>query len=159
MQSGADMRLVASILVGDAAHNFCDGIFMGVAFRTCSTGIAWTITGVTIYHELAQEIADFLILTNHAGLAPLRALLFNFASGLSVVLGGIIILAANINEMTIGVILSFSAGVYLYIAAGECLPRVDAAVEKRSERLYSIGFFLLGAIPIGLTLLNHDHCG
>mmetsp|Transcript_37631 Transcript_37631/g.44864 ORF Transcript_37631/g.44864 Transcript_37631/m.44864 type:complete len:440 (-) Transcript_37631:278-1597(-) len=154
----SNLRLAGSILIGDAAHNFCDGIFIGVAFMTCSKSIAWSIVGVTIYHEVAQEVADFFLLTKHAGLSVGRALLLNFAAGLSVVVGGLMILGLNINDMAIGVILAFSGGVYTYIAASECLPRVDSVVTNGKDRLYSILFFLLGAIPIGLTLLNHEHC-
>lgn len=126
---------------------------------TCSTATALSIVGITIYHEIAQEVADFFLLTKHAGLSVIKALILNFSSGLSVVLGGLLILAIDVGDMTIGIILSFSGGVYMYIAASECIPRVDLVVKTTKDRLYSILFFLLGAIPIGLTLLKHDHCG
>ena len=152
------MPLATSILVGDSAHNFCDGIFIGVAFMTCSRNTAWVITGVTIYHEITQEVADYFLLTNLAGLSIIQALVLNFVSGLSVMIGGLMILGLNISDMSIGVILSFSGGVYTYIAASECLPCVEQAVKDGKDRIYSIAFFLLGAIPIGLTLLKHEHC-
>ena len=86
------LRLARSVLVGDAAHNFCDGIFIGVAFMTCSKAVAWTIVGVTIYHEVAQEVADYFLLTNHAGMSVGKALLLNFVAGVSIILGGMITL-------------------------------------------------------------------
>ena len=152
-------RLCCSVLVGDFFHNFGDGIFIGTAFSTCSRAVAYGIVFSTIYHELAQEIGDFFLLVNHAGLSPLQALSVNFISGLSVLLGGIIVLALEPGNTAVGVILSLSAGVYIHLAAGECLPRIDNLLVSGKERLISLAFFILGSAPIGLVLLNHEHCG
>mmetsp|Transcript_3482 Transcript_3482/g.5338 ORF Transcript_3482/g.5338 Transcript_3482/m.5338 type:complete len:472 (-) Transcript_3482:49-1464(-) len=151
-------RLCCSVLVGDFFHNFADGIFIGTAFTLCSRSIAYTIVFSTIYHEIAQEIADFFLLVNHGGLSPIQALGVNFVSGLSVLLGGIIVLAINPGNTSVGVILALSAGVYIHLAAGECLPRADKLLSSGKDRLISLSFFILGATPIGLVLLNHGHC-
>ena len=150
--------LALSILVGDSIHNFCDGIFIGVAFNACDNTTAYTIVFVTLYHEIAQELADFFLLTKHAGLSPVKALAGNFVAGLSVVLGGIVVLAVDVSDLTIGAILSISAGVYIYIAATECLPRVNEVVKSHADRLLTMLAFVVGAVPIGLTLLGHSHC-
>lgn len=104
-------KLASSILVGDAFHNFADGIFLGTAFSVCSNAVAYAILAATIYHELAQELADYFLLTTHVGLSPWVALALNFCSGLSVVLGVIIILALDVSQMATGCILAISAGV------------------------------------------------
>lgn len=150
--------LVTTILVGDAFHNFCDGIFIGVALSLCDRTTAYTIMAITLYHEIAQELADYFLLTKHAGLRPLHALSLNFCSGLSVVLGGIAVLIAPISDLLIGVLLSVAAGVYIYIAACECMPRVQAVVQTTQDRIITIMLFIIGCIPIGLALLNHSHC-
>jgi len=150
--------LVLSIVLGDAFHNFCDGVFVGVALSLCDKSTAYTIVGITLYHEVAQELADYFLLTRHAGLRPSIALLLNFAAGLSILLGGIIVLATPVSDLSIGVILSIAAGVYLYIAACECLPRVSAVVHTRGDRFLSMLIFIIGVVPIGLALLNHSHC-
>ena len=150
--------LALSILLGDALHNFCDGIFIGVAFSLCDTATALTIMAVTLYHEIAQELADFFLLTRHAGFTKTRALLYNFLSGLSVMLGGIVVLSTEMSEMSIGVLLALASGVYLHIAACECMPRVINIVSNSSERLLLLVMFAVGAVPISLTLLNHTHC-
>jgi len=115
---------------------------------------------VTLYHEVAQELADYFLLTKHAGLTPAVALSLNFASGLSVMLGGIVVvvLATPVSDMSLGVTLSVGSGVYLYIAAVECLPRATEVVKSRKDRLVSIFFFIVGVVPIELTLLGHSHC-
>ncbi len=114
--------------------------------------------GVTLYHEIAQELADYFLLTRHAGFSKIRALLYNFLSGLSVVLGGLLVLAAEFSDMSIGVLLAIASGVYLNIAACECMPRVMDIVSTLRDRVLVLVMFLVGAVPIGLTLLNHTHC-
>lgn len=51
---------------------------IGVALKGCDLAIVYTIVKVTLYHEIAQELADYLLLTKHAGLDPFRALALNF---------------------------------------------------------------------------------
>ena len=150
--------LVTTIIVGDAFHNFCDGIFIGVALSLCSRTTAYTIMALTLYHEIAQELADYFLLTKHAGLKPLQALSLNFVSGLSVVLGGIAVLASPISDLVVGILLSIASGVYIYIAACECMPRVQAVVGSSADRIISIMMFIIGVVPIGLALINHSHC-
>lgn len=153
-----NFRLISAITLGDALHNFADGIFIGVGFLLCDTAVGWSILASTIYHELAQEVSDFFLLTEHAHLPPLPALALNFASGLSVTLGGIVVLSADVSNFAIGVILSMSAGIYICLAAKECMPTVDRLAVTVKERIMAFFFFAFGAIPIGLVLLNHEHC-
>ena len=150
--------LVAIIVVGDFCHNFCDGIFVGTAFLLCDKSIAWAITATTVYHEIAQEIGDFGLLTYQCGLTVPQALVVNFLSGASVMIGGLLVLAINLSDRAIGSILCISAGVYLYIATSECIPRILVARRRVSDTLVFLGCFILGAVPIGLVLLNHGHC-
>ena len=157
-EKAINLGLICSIIFGDALHNFCDGVFIGVALQRCDLTIAYTIVGVTLYHEVAQELADYFLLTKHAGLKPAKALGLNFLAGLSVMIGGLVVVASDVSELALGVILSVASGVYLYIAACECLPRVSAVVKTRQNRALSMLMFLIGVIPIGLALLNHSHC-
>ena len=151
--------LCATILIGDSFHNLADGIFVGIGFLLCSRDVALSILFITLYHEIAQELADFFILTKHAGLSVKWALALNFLSGLSVMLGGIIVLAVNdITAHAVGIILAVAAGVYIYIGATECIPRVERQLNGSKDRILGIVMFAVGAIPIGLALLNHQHC-
>ena len=115
----------------------------------------------TIYHELAQEVSDFLLLVDphQGGLTHAKALIFNFLSGLSVVLGVIIVLAQEeVSNSTIGLLLSFSGGVYIQIGAAECMTRVYANAKAPAARFVSLIVFSLGAFFIGIVLLDHKHC-
>jgi zinc transporter ZupT len=157
-KSSINWGLATSILLGDAFHNFTDGIFLGNAFVLCSRDIAYTLVATTVYHEIAQEIADFALLTYHCGMSTRQALTYNFLSGFSVMFGAVLIVALELGEMVTGSLLSVSAGVYIYIAATECIPRVQAAQKNTTDTLTFLLCFIIGAVPIGLVLLNHGHC-
>ena len=152
-------RLGASILIGDALHNFADGLFIGAAFLSCSLQVAMSITAVTLFHEIAQELADFIILTRYVGLSVGRACLLNFVSGMSVCFGGIMVLAGNPTDEAIGILLAMAGGVYVNIAASETIPRLESVVKDRVDRALELFSFIVGTVPIGLVLLNHKHCG
>jgi zinc transporter ZupT len=153
-----NIPLAAGILLGDMLHNLADGLFLGTGFLLCTKSLAWTIVAATVYHELAQEIADYFLLTHQCGLSMVHALALNFASGSSIVIGVIIVFTSDLGDTAIGAILSFSAGVYLYIAIGECLPRIQLARKTARDNLLFFLFFILGAVPIGLVLMKHVHC-
>jgi zinc transporter ZupT len=153
-----NFRLCASLLLGDFFHNFADGIFIGNAFLLCTNSVAWAIAAATIYHELAQELADFFLLTTQAHLPVWKALVLNFVSGLSVLLGVVVILSFHVSVIATGTILAISGGVYVFLAASECLPRIEKEIKSFKSRMISVACFMCGAIPIGLVLLNHGHC-
>jgi zinc transporter ZupT len=153
-----NVPLISSILIGDAFHNFTDGIFIGNALLLCSRSVAYTIVVTTIYHEIAQEIADFVLLTHHGGLGKPMALALNFCSGFSVMIGAVLILWIDLSHQATGILLAMSAGVYLYISTSECIPRVTATHKKAVDTLWFLVCFAIGAAPIGLVLLNHGHC-
>ena len=153
-----DYQLAASILIGDFFHNFADGVFIGTAFLLCSNTIGTTVAASTIFHELSQELADYFLLTNQCGLSPLVALTLNFVSGLSVMIGVIVILATDVSDESVGILLSMSAGVYFYIAFTECAPRISKYITDARKRVLSFLFWIVGAVPISLVLLNHEHC-
>ncbi|KAL7464307.1 hypothetical protein ACHAXS_004642 [Conticribra weissflogii] len=113
----------------------------------------------TLFHEMAQELADFILLTQTAGLPIIKATILNFVSGLSVTLGGIVMLAADPSDSAVGIILAIAGGVYLNIAASETIPRIHSFMTCRKDKGLNIFSFIVGAVPIGLILLDHEHCG
>jgi len=74
-------------------------------------------------------------------------------------LGGIIVLAGDLSEETQGILLAMGGGVYVYIAGSETIPRMESYLRSRKDRALSLFFVILGAVPIGLVLLDHKHCG
>lgn len=155
----ARARVIGGVLIGDFFHNLCDGFFVGAAFKRCGGSFGWTVAGSTIAHEVAQEFSDYFILTGSVGkLRPGAALGLNFLSGISVMLGVIIVLSEDISDESIGLLLAFGGGVYLHIAATECMPKIYSHALSFKIRLACLSVFILGAIAIGLVLLDHEHC-
>jgi len=162
-QEGPDMvarsRIIGGVLIGDFFHNLCDGFFIAAAFRGCGDSFGWGVALATILHELPQEIADYAILTSsQVALHPLKALVANFISGLSVILGAIIIITTEVQDDGIGLLLAFGGGAYLHVAAVDCMPKIYNKNLSLSGRLSCLVAFMIGAILIGLILLDHEHC-
>lgn len=72
-------------LWGDFFHNFLDGLNIASSYLlNTTTGIATTIA--VIFHEIPQEIGDFGVLI-HGGFKIKKALILNFLTALSAILG------------------------------------------------------------------------
>ncbi|MFN3566917.1 MAG: ZIP family metal transporter, partial [Burkholderiaceae bacterium] len=76
------------ILVGDAFHNFADGVVIAAAFLLDpAAGVLATLA--VLAHEIPHEVGDFMILLN-AGFTKRRAFVFQLLSGASAVVGGVV---------------------------------------------------------------------
>lgn len=130
-------------IVGDALHNFIDGMIIATTFVvSIPLGIATTIAIAA--HEIPQEIGDFGVLL-HAGFSVKKALLFNVLSAGMAVVGALIslVLFESIDSFQ-HYLLPLAAGGFLYIGATDLLPEL----RKESNRTKLIGLvmmFLLGA--------------
>jgi len=152
--SNVRARFLMSLIAGDFFHNFTDGIFIGAAFQ-CNTTLAWQIVGVTVAHEVPQELADFAVLTNSLGFSVPTALAYNVISGASVMLGGIVIMLADVSNLDTGMLLAYGAGNYIYCATVHMFSTGSKNILHDAKRLLA---FAVGAIAIGLILLDHEHC-
>lgn len=68
-------------------------------------------------HEVPQELADFGVLI-HGGWRRGRALLFNFISGSTFLLGAVLTYVAS-RTIDVGFLVPFAAGNFLYIGASD----------------------------------------
>jgi zinc transporter ZupT len=150
-------RVLAAVLLGDTLHNFADGVFIGTAFLTCDPSVGWAVTVGTVAHEISQEVADFFMLTSVCGLRVPHALLANFLSGTAIYIGVALVLSSDMSEAGVGMVLAAGGGLYLYNATVECMPRVLRARELK-QKCVALALFALGAIAIGLVLVDHQHC-
>ena len=151
-------RVICGCLIGDAFHNLADGVFIGAAFINCSPVFGWVVVASSIFHELAQESADFFILTGPGGLNPLLALGANFLSGTTCVWGAMLVVYCGVPDLVVGYILALGGGVYLQVGAAECFPRGIQYATTMKLKVVAVLLFILGALPIGLILLDHKHC-
>jgi zinc and cadmium transporter len=130
------------ILVADGVHNFIGGLAVAGAFIVdIRVGLVTWIAAAA--HEVPQELGDFGILI-HAGWGRGRALLFNFASALTFLLGGWVAYALS-GRFEVTWLLPFAAGNFIYIAAADLIPELTGYPEAARKALLS-GTFLLGLV-------------
>lgn len=119
------------ILFSDAVHNFIDGLVIAGSFLvSISLGI---ITSFAIaMHEIPQEIGDFGVLV-YGGFSRKKALIVNFISALTAILGGIFgfYLSAYMQNIS-AFLLPFAAGNFIYISAADLLPEIKHKVTASS---------------------------
>ena len=128
-------------LVGDAFHNFIDGIVVATSFQVSLTlGIATTLA--VMAHEIPQEIGDFAILL-HSGYSKTKALIFNFISALFAVLGALVGIFFLKSQLPI--MLALVAGGFIYISASDLVPELHKEL-KLGKSILSLMFFILGIL-------------
>jgi zinc and cadmium transporter len=135
-------------LIGDAFHNFIDGMIIAAAFlASIPLGISTTLA--VMFHEIPQEMGDFGVLI-HGGFNRVRALLLNFASGLTALLGALLILALNVKvEDVSAYLIPFTAGGFIYIANSDLMPELKKDIRPLNSLLQML-FLLIG---LGIMLL------
>ncbi len=135
------------ILTGDFVHNFLDGVLIAGAFLLdTATGILTTIT--VAVHEIPQEFGDFAVLV-HAGFTRKRALLLNFVSALSAVLGGVLgyFMFASIEGIAPFAVLA-AAGGFIYVALSDIVPSLHRHLgrTRHAVELETVIFVLTIAV-------------
>jgi zinc and cadmium transporter len=133
-------------LVGDSIHNFIDGIIIGVSYLlSIPVGIATTVA--VLLHELPQEIGDFGVLV-YGGYSKGKALMFNFFTALTAILGVVIsiLLSSYILDIT-KFLIPFAAGTFIYIAGSDLIPEIHKEVDARKSLMQ------LSAIILGILIM------
>ena len=136
------------ILLGDAMHNFTDGILIAAAFlANPELGIVTALAIVA--HEIPQEIGDFIVLLN-AGFSRLRAYVFNLLCSLMSMAGGLLgyFMLDNASGL-IPYVLVFASSGFIYIAVGDLMPQMQRRTTPR-EFLPQVALVALG---VGVVLV------
>ncbi len=145
------------ILVGDAFHNFTDGVLIATAFITdFNIGIAVGIT--IIIHEIPQEIGDFGILL-HGGMLKKKAFIYNLISSLSTIPAAIIsYYIIGIFAFLTPIFLAISAASFIYIALSDLTPKLHEKTGTK-EIIRQLILVMLGIIIMGFILIvgGHEH--
>jgi zinc and cadmium transporter len=130
-------RAASLILLGDATHNFIDGIAIAVATMTSiPLGIS-TALAVTA-HEIPQEVGDFAILMS-GGFSRSRALRYNLLSSLAAIPGAVLAWYFDLAiRGLVPYVMAFSAASFLYIAVADLIPASHAPTAPQSQFLQVI---------------------
>ena len=146
------------ILVGDAIHNFADGVMIAAAFLV-DVRLGWLMTAAIAAHEIPQEIGDFIVLLN-AGYSKARALFYNLLSGLASVVGGVaayFMLADSARFVPF--VLMFAAASFIYVALADLVPDMHRqSMRRRRESAVQLLLMIAGVATIALlTAPMHAH--
>lgn len=141
------------ILVGDALHNFIDGVVIAAAFSTSvPLGIETSIA--VIAHELPQEVGDFAILLS-SGYSRARAFFYNAISSLSALVGAVLTYWLGLRAAAaVPYIMALSAASFIYIAMADLIPGLHHEQHLRAG-IRQFGLLLLGVATIVLLRLGH----
>ncbi|XP_045207742.1 zinc transporter ZIP12-like [Mercenaria mercenaria] len=136
--------IAVMVLMGDAVHNFADGVALGAAFSS-SLALGLSTTIAVFCHELPHELGDFAILLA-SGVSFGRALFLNFLVSLTAMLGLYVGLAISDDETVKQWIVAVAAGLFIYISLVDMMPQLlqRSAHGVRDFILNNIGM-LLGA--------------
>jgi zinc and cadmium transporter len=137
------------ILIADGVHNFIGGLAVAGAFIIdVRVGISTWLAAAA--HEVPQELGDFGILI-HGGWNKGRALLYNFLSALTFLVGGVVAYSASF-ALDVTFLLPFAAGNFIYIAAADLIPEIKYHDEPTSNVIHFLSFLsglaLLWAVGI-----------
>lgn len=140
------------ILVGDAFHNFSDGVVIAAAFiSSVPLGIATSLA--VIAHEVPQEVGDFAILLDN-GYSKAKAFIYNTLSGAATLPGALLayLFLAEVKAAT-PYIMALSASSFIYIATVDLMPGLHREISFK-HTLRQLFLLIAG---IGTIMLFHLH--
>lgn len=146
-------HLAPLVLVADFIHNLLDGVIIGSSFLvSIPVGISTTLA--VILHEIPQEIGDFGLFI-HAGWSRTKALLWNFLSALSAVIGvAIILLLGSVTDGFVPVVSALTAGGFIYIAGSDLVPELHKT-SSPARSVAQVASIVFGfGVMFSLTLME-----
>jgi len=115
------------ILIGDAFHNFVDGIVIAAAFLI-NHFIGVTVSISVIAHEIPQEVGDLAILIDKK-YSKKKAFVYNSISGSFTIPAAILgYFVLDILSLTIPYVLAISASSFIYIALSDLTPELHKKI-------------------------------
>ncbi|MEK7064638.1 MAG: ZIP family metal transporter [Patescibacteria group bacterium] len=136
------------ITVGDTVHNFIDGVVIAGTFMVApATGIVTALAVAA--HEIPHEMADFGVLLTK-GWPRKKVILVNLASaGVSLVGAVLMYFFGSKIEGILPVLLSFSGGMFIYLACSDLIPELHHGhAERRVDSLWQLAIFGIGIIIV-----------
>lgn len=136
------------VLLSDGIHNIGDGVVIVAAFVASPfLGIIATLS--IAVHEALQEISEFFVL-REAGLSTRRALLYNFLTSSTILIGavGAYFLLEQFEQIMLP-LLGLAAGSYLVVVFHDLLPHTLDSVRERGHHFKHVAYFFAGLVFMG----------
>lgn len=141
------------ILIGNAVHNFCDGVVIAAAFLA-SPGLGIATTLAIVAHAVPQQVGDFAVLI-HSGFTRARAFAFNVTAGLATVIGALAgyYALADMQQM-LPTALAIASASLLYVAVADLIPSLHRRPEpiETAKQMLSIGMGIAVIAGVHLVL-------
>ncbi len=150
---GDKIILAKMNIIGDALHNFLDGVAIGASFLI-NPVVGLTSTIAIMLHEIPQELADTSVLL-YSGMRRRKILLVNFATGLTSVLGVFFVFLLGILVEGISrYLVPIAIGQFIYISLADLLPEIHKKSNVK-KYLIEVSMFIFGiAIMYSLTFFE-----
>jgi zinc and cadmium transporter len=137
------------ILIGNAVHNFCDGVVIAASFLA-NPGLGVATTLAIVAHAVPQQVGDFAVLI-HSGFTRGRAFAFNVTAGFATLVGALAgyYALADMQQM-LPIALAIAAASLLYVAVADLIPSLHRRAEpiETAKQMLAI---LLGVAVIGVV--------
>jgi len=141
------------ILIGDAFHNFVDGVVIAAAFLV-SIPLGVVVSLAVIAHEIPQEVGDFAILLDN-GYPPRTALILNTLSASATLPGALLgFFWLPVVSQALPYVLAISAASFIYIAMADLIP----SLHKRANAV-SLAFQFMVTLGGIATIALFHHGG
>lgn len=138
------------IMVGDAAHNFIDGMIIAASYMvSIPIGIATTLA--VVFHEIPHEVGDFASML-YGGFSKQKALWYNFLAGITAVFGALAVLIVGSSFSNLAYyLIPFAAGGFIYVASADIIPELHKSTKPHHSLLQLL--FIIAGIGIMYALL------
>lgn len=141
------------VIVGDAIHNFADGLAVGAAFSMgMAAGLSTSIA--VLCHELPHEVGDFALLL-HSGMSVKVAIFYNCVSSIFAFIGLVVGLMLGSQGNFSTWLLSATVGVFLYVALVSMMTELKGG-GARMALLNTLGMVSGAVLLLFIGLYEHD---
>lgn len=132
---------VASI--GIFFHSLLDGVAIAIGYEI-SPALGLVTAIAVMIHELPEGIFTLSILM-HSKMPMKKAVIWTVLVAIATPVGTILtlILAPNLSEYTLGILLSIAAGSFIYIAASDLIPESHKSRSLATGSLMIVGLGLM----------------
>ena len=151
--------VVALAAGGNWLHNFIDGAAIAAAFLvSTSTGVITTIA--VALHEIPREMADSGYLLSR-GMKRRGVVTVHGIAVLATAIGTVVFYqTAQTSHTLLGILLGSTAGFFIYIAASDIIPSINASRKKAQLIDMPTALVALGAGVLGVVIvLAHRYIG
>ena len=150
---GASARPGLMIVIGNSVHNFCDGIVIAATF-VADFAVGTTTAVAIVAHAVPQQVGDFAVLM-HSGYTRRRAFVYNLATGVATLAGGLAGYAALATmQQILPTVLALAAASLLYVAVADLIPslhRHPAPAQTALQIvLIGVGIAIIGLVHVAL---------